>query len=310
MQISDLRDEKIILSVLNWGWGHVSRSIGLIKRLNEQGNTLTFAGDESQLDVIKQYFPEMKTILHAGYPFSFQGKGKWANDLLSQRKPLLKRMYEEQLQLEKFIQEQQITYVISDHRYGFFSKKVPSIFVTHQVNLPLPWYAFWLQRFHHSLIKNFQHLWIMDEEGSKFAGKLSNPFAHPSISFIGIHSRFQSIELEPKASDCVYIISGPEPYAEQFFHECLELARNESGKKVIVSSRYYPISVELPSNTIVVSESSWTEMDRYLLGGQKWVSRSGYSTIMDAAVLKKQTKWIPTPGQAEQIYLNKIHSND
>ena len=35
------------------------------------------------------------------------------------------------------------------------------------------------------------------------------------------------------------------------------------------------------------------------------ISRSGYSTIMDLAVLEKKVFFIPTPGQYEQEYLAK-----
>jgi len=35
------------------------------------------------------------------------------------------------------------------------------------------------------------------------------------------------------------------------------------------------------------------------------ISRSGYTTIMDLAVLEKKAYFIPTPGQNEQEYLAK-----
>jgi predicted glycosyltransferase len=38
------------------------------------------------------------------------------------------------------------------------------------------------------------------------------------------------------------------------------------------------------------------------------VSRSGYSTIMDVAVVGTKALFIPTPGQIEQEYLSKYHN--
>jgi UDP-N-acetylglucosamine:LPS N-acetylglucosamine transferase len=37
------------------------------------------------------------------------------------------------------------------------------------------------------------------------------------------------------------------------------------------------------------------------------LSRSGYSTIMDLAVLGKKAIFVPTPGQTEQEYLSRYH---
>lgn len=307
MLVSEIRDQRMLVATLNWGWGHVSRTIGLICELMEQGNEVVFAGDEAQSAVVKTYFPHVETVFHAPYPFSFSGKGSWATDLFAQRKALLKRMHDEQTEVENWVDRLGITYVLSDHRYGFFSKRVPSIFLTHQVHLPLPWYAGWIQRFHHGLMRSFSHVWILDDPSSPFAGKLSKSFDHPSCSYIGIRSRFQNRELTPRDCSCAFLISGPEPYAEQFFQQCLEQARNTPGKNVILSSRYYPVTTELSPNTLLVMEASWTEMDAYLAGAERWVARAGYSTMMDAAVLQKPVQWVPTPGQAEQLYLATLH---
>jgi UDP-N-acetylglucosamine:LPS N-acetylglucosamine transferase len=37
------------------------------------------------------------------------------------------------------------------------------------------------------------------------------------------------------------------------------------------------------------------------------ISRSGYSTIMDIAMLHKKAIFVPTPGQTEQLYLAKYY---
>jgi UDP-N-acetylglucosamine:LPS N-acetylglucosamine transferase len=39
------------------------------------------------------------------------------------------------------------------------------------------------------------------------------------------------------------------------------------------------------------------------------ISRSGYSTIMDLAVIGTKALLIPTPGQIEQEYLSKYHNS-
>ena len=74
MNLSDVREKKILISCLNWGMGHVSRCIGLIQKLEKQGNTCVVAGNEAQLAVFKTYFPLIETINHEGYPFNFSNE--------------------------------------------------------------------------------------------------------------------------------------------------------------------------------------------------------------------------------------------
>ena len=47
------------------------------------------------------------------------------------------------------------------------------------------------------------------------------------------------------------------------------------------------------------------ELEKTINQSELVISRSGYSTIMDLAVLEKKVFFIPTPGQYEQEYLAK-----
>ena len=58
-------------------------------------------------------------------------------------------------------------------------------------------------------------------------------------------------------------------------------------------------------------------MKETILQSKIIVARSGYSTIMDMAVLEKKCVLVPTPGQTEQEYLakklmqeNSVHSQN
>ena len=50
------------------------------------------------------------------------------------------------------------------------------------------------------------------------------------------------------------------------------------------------------------------QLARALAGAKKIIARSGYSTIMDLAVLGvlDKAELIPTPGQSEQMYLASL----
>jgi hypothetical protein len=66
-------------------------------------------------------------------------------------------------------------------------------------------------------MKKFSSIWILDTPESKYAGKLSVNKNLKNCEYIGIHSRFSLYPTIEKTFPNIVIISGPEPYAEQFF---------------------------------------------------------------------------------------------
>ncbi len=312
MKLGEVQDKKILFSALNWGMGHVSRSIGLIRKLKHQNNELVIACDENQRSVFESYFPGIQTVNHEGYPFEFSGRGSFASDLFASRKKLLARFVEEQIQVEVFIQSFQIDLVISDHRYGFFSKKAPSIFVTHQINLPLKWFQFLAQYYHHGLLRNFTQIWCMDDENQSLAGKLSQNTIKKPVEYIGWFSRFEDItvskEVFGETKNMLAVVSGPSPYAEQFFEEVIDFAHSNEAKIQCIVPEGIAVN-NIPDNLEILTSTNWEELDALYLNCDLIVSRAGYSTLMDLKVLNKPAILIPTKGQLEQIYLHELHSN-
>ena len=293
MRPTEIHNKRILISPLNWGWGHVARCVPLIHQLKEQGNVLFVACSSEQRGIFEEYLEEVRYIDHAGYPFKFRGKGAFALDMYRSRKALKKRLFEEVKQVEQYVRDHSIDLVLSDHRYGFHSSVVPSIFITHQINLPLPRWLFVIQNMHERFMRKFTNWWIMDFEENLLAGKLSRSKNSKAI-FVGPYSRFMMYDrIEPpkKCEGKVFIASGPEVYAEQF------IVQNE---RMISDSDALVESVGLHSK-------SWRDFDRKILDAETLVARSGYSTIMDLYFLKKRAELSPTPGQAEQIYLYNLH---
>lgn len=293
----DLRAKRILISPLNWGMGHVSRCIGMIHQLREQGNEVYIACDLSQRAVFEEYFSDVFFISHDGYPFHFGGKGNFGWDLLRQSNALRKRMKRENLEVEKMVSEHSIDFVISDHRYGFISSNVPSIFMTHQVNLPVKWYESGVGRLHQKLMKRFQFIWVLDDEKSTLAGKLSQNCPENGC-YIGVYSRFSVYsDVVEKSIDEVLVVSGPEVYAEELIHHFLE-----QKDRIVNLTIVHSTSVQLPEGIHAFS-GSWKEKDAVIRKAKTIVSRSGYSTLMDCEVLGAKGVFIPTKGQAEQEYL-------
>jgi hypothetical protein len=295
---NEIREKRILISVLNWGMGHVSRSIGLIDQLLGQNNSVFIACSIEQEEIYTQYFDTVEFIRHDGYPFEFQGKGRFGWDLTRRFSSLRKRLLKERNEVASMTKEHQINLVISDHRYGFRSDKVHSVFITHQFNLPVKWYQLSVNSVHTKLMHNFHSIWIMDYIDSKLAGKLSVSGSERKVEYIGPYSRFMLYDIEKydKTIPTVLIASGPQIYAQQLVDQIIDNQRSDS--LMVICER--GINVPIKNQRIA---GSWREQDKVILSAQRIIARSGYSTIMDVHFLKCDFQFIPTPGQAEQVYL-------
>ncbi len=293
----NLHDKRILISPLNWGMGHVARCIGMIHQLLEQGNEIVIACDQEQEEVFREYFENVSFISHVGYPFHFGGKGNFGWDLLSRSKSLRSRFKLELEEVKQLVVDHRIDLLISDHRYGFVSSEVPSIFMTHQVNLPVKWYEKSVGLLHKKLIKRFSFIWVLDDEKSSLAGKLSANCPENGC-YIGPYSRFSIYSDHIKKSiDHVLVASGPTVYAEKLINHILK-RQSEFPNLTVVHST----SVKLPDGVQEVS-GTWKEKDAAIRSAKFIISRSGYSTLMDCVILNSQGIFIATEGQAEQEYL-------
>jgi UDP:flavonoid glycosyltransferase YjiC (YdhE family) len=300
---TDIKKQRVLLSPLNWGMGHVSRCIGLIDILLRNDNAVFIACSADQQFIFQQYFKDVTFIDHEGYPFEFGGKGKFSLDLLKNFSALKKRQNEERIQVDNYVDFFEIDCVISDHRYGFRSPKIKSIFLTHQLNLPLKWYERWVQKIHVAYLRAFDEIWVLDTEESKYAGKLSRNDIGLTVQYIGILSRFGRYMLkENKTIDRLIVVSGPTVYAKQYLKQQLESLEMAEGQNVLIAPKELLIVNDKLKETISPSDD-WLKCDDYFLSCKKLISRSGYSTLMDAICLEIPCEITATPGQAEQEYL-------
>lgn len=263
---------------------------------------MLIACDENQKKIFLEYFPELEYIDHDGYPFDFNGKGRFAWDMLSRFLPLRQRLVKERYQIEKLVDKHAIDVVISDHRYGFRSRFVYSIFLTHQFNLPIKWYEFAVARAHRKMMFRFDKIWIMDYDDCRLAGKLSVHGGETKVSYIGSYSRFTLYDEKPeKDIEELLIASGPDIYAKKLIEEN---CNNHNNLTVICSD-----NIDAPEGCTKIS-GSWKEQDQYIMRAKHLISRSGYSTIMDLEYLNTPATFYPTAGQREQEYLFELHSKD
>ncbi|MBP6460328.1 MAG: hypothetical protein KA264_09545 [Crocinitomicaceae bacterium] len=306
MHLATISNQTILYACNDWGMGHLTRSIPIIQQLLQQDNTLIFAGTEQQQTILKQYCKPIQCVFLKGYALQFSGKGNWTFEMLKNTYRIQKTIQQEHTAVKHLCQQWKISLVISDHRYGFRHQTIPSIFITHQVTLPLKGIQQFANQWHTNQLKKFNSIWVLDTDKHQFAGKLSTPKTSLPIDYIGIQSRFD--KRNTHSEDYILaVISGPEPYAEELFNEIKQIAlQTEEKIKCICPNKY--VYTQLPQNLEIVQHTSWTAMDELFYNCKAIISRSGYTTIMDNVILQKPIRYIPTPGQLEQEYLFQLHN--
>jgi len=301
MSPEQLTGKDILYGCLDWGNGHVARSIPLIRQLTEQGNRVTVWCSKEQQRIFRNFGLDVQYHIAFEQDFRFTGDGNFKKELLRNAFRWRKSIKTERKAVQAFVEAHKIDTIVSDHRYGLISPDVHSFFVTHQVRLP-PGSGFIAQWIHRKWIKAFTEIWIMDKEADMLAGILNQPFFLENVTYIGHYSRFSGMKQLPVIpGKVVAVISGPEPYAEQLFKQLVSMAPDYEDWTFVCGKTYPGIATCFP----VIS--NWQEADEAILTAEYIVSRNGYSTLMDLTVLNKKAILLPTPGQLEQLYLAREH---
>jgi UDP:flavonoid glycosyltransferase YjiC (YdhE family) len=316
----------VLVAPLDWGLGHTTRCIPIIKELIAQGARVLIAGSAGQKAMLKKEFPLQEYLDIPGYNISYKGGNflKWR--LLLKMPAILKQVKKENSWLDVILRDYTIDAVISDNRFGLHHKRIFSVFITHQLQIQSglfsgvragswrsaldKWVNRKLLQWNYKFISEFSVCWVPDEDGSlSVAGLLSHPKTPPPVplKYIGILSRFQPPEKTDVKDYLLILISGPEPQRTIFeniviaqlagFTTRTIVLRGLPGSDVPVPFIHDGITIynHLPSTemSILISES------RYI------IARSGYSTVMDLIRLRKTAVLVPTPGQTEQEYLSR-----
>jgi len=305
--------KNILVAPLNWGLGHATRCIPIIRALEQNGFTPILASDGIALQILRKEFPHLIALELPSYEITYAKKGsnfKWK--MLKNMPTMIEAVLSEKRLVKNWVKEYDLVGIISDNRLGVFSKKVQSVFITHQLNV-ITGNTTWISsKLHQQVIKKFDECWVPDfEEKPNLSGKLGHLKNYdPNIKYIGPLSRFEKKTI-PKKYDLMVILSGPEPqrtYLEDILTETLPAF---DGKVVFIKGKIeaeqqFEHLGNITSYNFMASE----QLEQTFNESEKVLCRSGYTTIMDLAKLGKKAFFIPTPGQYEQEYLAKKLKRD
>lgn len=303
------------MAPLDWGLGHATRCIPLIRELITQGADVWLAASGAQATLLKEAFPTLPLLNLPGYQVDYaKTKRGLIFRLLLQVPRILNAIRQEHQWLKKAVDQYQFDAVISDNRFGLWHSKIPCIFITHQLRIQVPGSRFVedrLQKINYRYINRFTACWVPDEtQAPGLAGALSHPEKMPAanVSYIGPLSRFEKKEIPEQPDHLLVLLSGPEPQRTLLEEKILaELAHYHSTATLVRG---------LPGNSSMLPSTNMIRIFNHLpseslneeLQKAHWViCRSGYSSVMDMAILGKKSIQIPTPGQTEQEYLASLY---
>jgi predicted glycosyltransferase len=313
-----MRKKKILFSPLNWGLGHAVRSVPVLHELTSQGSDIILAGDGLSFEFLKQEFPSCKHIPLSSFKIKYSKSNSQVMAMILAFPKIVLSFIKDHRQLQHIIDSEKIDLVISDNRFGFFSKKCPCVYITHQLTIRMPSNLYYLEPFfrkiHQKLITRYTYCWIPDEKDfPNLSGSLSHCGQLPfNTEFIGILSRFtkKDTSFESPAFDYLFLLSGVEPQRSILEEKIISgwkafiQETNFQGILVRGIEKHSVMLAPLP-NLKIYNQLSGNELESVLNNSNVIVCRSGYTSIMELASLGKKTILVPTPGQPEQEYLGR-----
>ncbi len=297
--------KRVLVCPLDWGLGHATRCVPVIRELLKQGASPVLAGSGSSGRVLQEAFPQLPFLGLPSYGIRYPS-GRMVWNMAGQMPRITRAIWKEHRQVAQWIRPYRIEAIISDHRYGCYNRYIPSVFITHQLHLIIPgaWLQRWTNRLHHHFIHRYNYCWIPDlvSEGN-LGGRLSHPPLTERDRYIGHLSRLEQTESNKKY-DILLLLSGPEPQRTRLERRLCEQARLLDLNVLLVrgvteeeNKRWKTGSLE------IVNYLPAGDLSRAVAASELIICRPGYSTLMDLLALGKKALLIPTPGQTEQEYL-------
>ena len=308
---------KILIAPLNWGLGHATRCVPIIRQYLAAGDEVVLGGDGESILLLRQTFPDLRVIdlpsLELRYTDNAQQRGFYLRAIPALIRFTIADHYylRQQLAIEHF------DLVISDNRFGLYSRDTRCVYMTHQLYVQLPKRLRWLQpiarALHACIYKRYDEVWVPDFASStdNLAGALAHggSFDH-RVKYIGPLSRFiiphPSSIINYSTYATIAILSGLEPQRTIFEQELVNRFRTSNQSLLIVRGKIGGPATSTHIGSVTLVPYLQDEELLYLMqAATTIIVRSGYSTIMDLAVLGLlgKAEFHPTPGQSEQEYL-------
>ncbi len=305
--------KKVLIAPLNWGLGHATRCIPIINALINEGLEPVIASDGVALSLLKKEFPDLQAKELPSYNIEYAKKGSnFKYKMLLNSPKIAHAITAEKKAIKKIIKSEEFCGIISDNRMGVRHKSLPSVFITHQLTVLSGKTTSISTKLHNKYIKKFDVCWVPDmADDPNLSGELGHPKKNNiPVTYLGPLSRFQ-YKVVPKKYDIMVLLSGPEPQRTLLEQKLFQEFEQSDKKIVFVRGLIEETQQTYVKNNITIHNYlTGVDLENTINSSNLIISRSGYTTVMDLAKLKKKAFFIPTPGQFEQEYLAERLTNN
>jgi predicted glycosyltransferase len=315
-----MKNKTVIYAIINWGLGHATRSAPIIRRMTDDGNRVILASHGKALSLLEKEFPECECLdirdRNVSYPHF---RSMFVFKIVAQLPKMIAGWIYERRTVRKLIKNYQPDLIITEMRLGFWSKRVPSVLITHQLRFNLPKHLAWAgifgEWFNRLVFRHYNYVFVPDAAGEpNLSGELSHKgriARHPKVRYIGCLSSILPSDPPPAADlDLLVSISGPEPQRTKFEQKVMEQLPGLRGNILAVLGLPDAGDKNTEWNEGAVrvrAHLGRSEMADAMQRAKRIVCRSGYSTVMELLALNKAAFFVPTPGQTEQEYLAEYY---
>jgi uncharacterized protein (TIGR00661 family) len=309
---------RIVYAVCSWGLGHATRSLPVIRKLIDEDNELTIISHDRSLELLKKELgPNLEYFDIKDYPMLLsENSRQFMAKSMIYWPQFIGRLIKGNQGLLKILKHKKHDIIISDGRYDIYSKKIPSFFISHMMKILNPLRIKMFERgseiFNLFFFKRFAGVLIPDyRDENNLSGDLSHNLHRideNKLHYVGVLSDFKKKNIK-KDIDYLISITGPEPQRSILEKKLLTQATTLDGKIVATLGKTETKNIVKNDNIEIHSFMTKEERENILNRSKLIISRSGYSTILDLAVIGAKALMTPTPGQTEQEYLAEYHNS-
>ncbi|MFW6026890.1 MAG: glycosyltransferase [Candidatus Woesearchaeota archaeon] len=318
----------VLFTISSLGLGHITRCIPIIDKLLEKDYRITVICHGNSLNYLKnKYNEEVNYYDFEDYPKFMRGKGDidYIPNLIIDSKRLKNIINSERKFLDTLLENKKFDLIISDGRYGFYTKSIPSYILSHQIKILLPLalkpFEKIVMKKNIKLLKKFNKVIIPDtNQDENLSGKMSHGLMKFSRKkkFVGILSSLYNLDSNYEIEnsklkrivddlDFLFIMGGyllgKKP---DFIKQSEEQLKKINKKTVIVTGDVKKQRPEFLTKNVVKIPYIMGDLKKLMFkNANHIIGRTGYTTIMDLVQCNKKGYLIPTPGQTEQEYLGK-----
>lgn len=302
--------KRILVTPLDWGLGHATRCIPVIRELLVLGCEVMIASSGSSGALLKNEFPQLQHFNLPGYNPVYPSGTGMVGKMGAQLPKFINAIWQEHKAVNRLVKEHRIEVLISDNRYGCYSASAKSIFITHQLNILMPAAFKWMEglvnAFNRKQIGKFDECWVPADNNELFPDLLAVT-GNIKPRYIGYLSRLNKQAGKAKYAILV-VASGPSPQREIFAELLYEQLNSLNKQVLLVKGGSGADNLKTTNNITVVELMTTNELNKAICESNLVICRSGYSSVMDLMRLGRNAIFVPTPGQTEQEYVAKVLS--